>query len=218
MFSPPQVIYFCPWEIINKGRIWHILLLLCLACWSPNWPSLFLMILYHFLLVLCYAMKKYWPVSAFSLASESMFATARCTDSINGGKNGCKVAFWGSNSVGLLWFDSPFELTGNISHTIPFILLSCWLLFHLAVPSFKRVAIYWNQSASDMPKPVFFQYFTIYSNFFYQNPSPKVLGNQRPKLWSEFGPVSWEQLKPCLTRFLWPWGTCLIFPFPSPRL
>ena len=124
------------------------------------------MILYHFLLVLCYAVQKYWPVSAFALASESMFATALPTDSVSGGQTGCKVAFWGSNSVGLLRFDSPFELTGGISHTLPFIQLSCWLLFHLAIPFFRRLAIHWNQSASDMPKPVSFQYFTIYSDFF----------------------------------------------------
>lgn len=38
--------------------------------------------------------------------------------------------------------------------------------------------MYSNESASDMPKPVTFQYFTTYSSFFNQNLSPEDLGNE----------------------------------------
>ena len=39
----------------------------------------------------------------------------------------------GGNSVRLLGLDSPCELLGNVSRTLPLVLLSCWLFLHLEI-------------------------------------------------------------------------------------
>lgn len=116
--SSPNALLLCLRNHQQGEDLTHTLTDFCLACWSPKWPSLFLRLRYHSLLGLCDAVKTYWPTSALPLASQSTFATALGTDSMNWGKNGCKAAFWGCNSMGLLRLQSPMELTGWIGRTL----------------------------------------------------------------------------------------------------